>query len=112
MTENNEWVSEGTIVEQEFVRYFDCLFASDWTHVNAGNRIWKLVPRKVTYNMNEQLLRPFSNLDVKEALFSMNPYKSPGMDGMGAGFFQKFWDTEGPDVCLTALNFLQGRGSL
>lgn len=76
------------------------------------DRVLSLVPQKISDSMNDLLLRPFSSVEVKEALFSMNPYKCPGKDGLGAGFFQKFWDTVGPDVCKEVLLILDGQGSL
>ncbi|XP_062076041.1 uncharacterized protein LOC133780185 [Humulus lupulus] len=36
--------------------------------------------------------------EVKEALFQMNPDKSPGPDGMSPGFYQRCWDIVGRDV--------------
>ena len=29
--------------------------------------------------------------EIKEALWSMKPYKAPGPDGLHIGFFQRFW---------------------
>ena len=36
--------------------------------------------------------------EIKEALWSMKPYKSPGPDGLHAGFYQRFWLTMGDSV--------------
>ena len=36
------------------------------------------VPAKVTPEMNDQLLAPFEEKEVKEALFQMFPTKAPG----------------------------------
>ena len=36
--------------------------------------------------------------EIKEALWSMKPYKAPGPDGLHAGFFQRFWLTVGDSV--------------
>ena len=32
-----------------------------------------------------------STEEIKEALWSMKPYKASGLDGLHAGFFQRFW---------------------
>ena len=36
--------------------------------------------------------------EIKEALWSMKPYKSPGLDGLHAGFYQRFWLIMGDSV--------------
>lgn len=57
---------------------------------------------------------PFQEFEVKDALFSMDPYKAPGIDGFNPMFFQKFWHIVGKYVtrlCLNVLNdgcFLEG----
>ena len=41
---------------------------------------------------NEVLCRPFSEEEVKNALFSMNNNRAPGPDNIPAEFYQHFWD--------------------
>lgn len=38
---------------------------------------------------NEAIIAEVSEQEVKTALFSMYPDKSPGPDGMSTGFYQK-----------------------
>jgi len=70
--------------------------------------ILNCVPTKVTADMNNFLLRPFTADEVKEALFMMGANKAPGPDGLTAGFFQFHWETLGPSVTGAVLNFLNG----
>jgi hypothetical protein len=50
------------------------------------------VPVKVTESMNEMLLAPFKESEVKDALFQMFPTKAPRPDGFPAHIFQQHWD--------------------
>ncbi|KAK1606371.1 hypothetical protein QYE76_030044 [Lolium multiflorum] len=59
--------------------------------------------------MNEQLDRPFSNEEVKAALFEMYPTKAPGPDGFLAHFFQRNWEVCGEEVTRAVLRVLRGQ---
>lgn len=41
----------------------------------------------VSVSTMEALLAPFTKKDIKEAVFAMAPYKTPGSDGFHAGFY-------------------------
>ena len=47
----------------------------------------------VTEEMNEELMKEFSEIEVKEALKQMTPLKALGPDGMPPLFYQHFWST-------------------
>lgn len=40
------------------------------------------IPSTINASMNSRLIRPVEEGEIKKALFSMSPNKSPGMDGM------------------------------
>lgn len=48
------------------------------------------VPEKVTMEMNEGLLKPYSE-EVKRSIFMMGGNKAPGPDGLTAGFYYFHW---------------------
>ncbi|KAF5454829.1 hypothetical protein F2P56_024465 [Juglans regia] len=56
--------------------------------------------------MNTSLSRPFTVVEVKEALFSMNPMGSPGPDGFPVAFYQGHWDIVGEKVTKAASDAL------
>lgn len=49
----------------------------------------------LTHSDKRWLNRAVSPLEVKQALFQMDGRKSPGADGILAGFFQRFWHITG-----------------
>ncbi|XP_062103874.1 uncharacterized protein LOC133814991 [Humulus lupulus] len=53
------------------------------------------------------LIKPFTFHDVKMALSSIHPVKSPGPDGYGASFFKVMWKEIGRDVSLAVLEFFE-----
>ena len=46
--------------------------------------------QRVTKGMAHSLTRPYTEEEVKTAIFQMHPSKSLGPDGMSPFFFQKF----------------------
>ena len=60
----------------------------------------------VTDKMNVDLVKEFTELEVKEALNQMEPLKAPGPDGMPPLFYQHFWATMQHDVTLAILSWL------
>uniref|UniRef100_A0A0A9DKR8 Reverse transcriptase domain-containing protein n=1 Tax=Arundo donax TaxID=35708 RepID=A0A0A9DKR8_ARUDO len=50
---------------------------------------------KVTREMNERLIEPFSVDEIKSAAFNIGDLKAPGPDGIHAIFYKKFWSLFG-----------------
>ena len=65
------------------------------------------VDRKVSNEMNEDLLMEFRAEEVWRALKQMHPTKSPGPDGMSPIIYQRYWDIVGPHVVNYVLNTLR-----
>ena len=47
---------------------------------------------KVTLEENSSLIVPFSEDEIKEAIFSCYPEGAPSLDGIPFLFYQKFWN--------------------
>jgi hypothetical protein len=76
-----------------------------------GYLIWTLlhfVQERVNDDMRSFLDRPFTEEEVRTALFQMHPSKAPGVDGLTAGFFQRHWELVKPVVVPAVLQFLSG----
>ena len=84
--------------------YYKQLFTSS-TSLDM-DAIIESVDRVVTKGMAQSLTRPYTEEEVKTALFQMHPSKSPGHDGMSPFLFQKFWLIVGHDVTTVVLSIL------
>ncbi|XP_074351885.1 uncharacterized protein LOC141691038 [Apium graveolens] len=66
---------------------------------------------KITAEQNVELFQQVSELEVRTAIFQMDPDKSPGPDGMTPAFYQKHWSIVGPDVVHLVREFFN-KGTL
>lgn len=62
--------------------------------------------------MNEALTAPITDNEIKDVVFSINPEKAPGPDGMTSLFYQRFWNLIGKDVIRMVRDFLILRNSM
>jgi len=53
----------------------------------------------VSLEDNNSLIQPIQDSKIKEAIFRMDKYRTPGPDGFGAAFFQ--------EVCTAVKSFLE-----
>lgn len=87
--------------------YFNDIFSSTNPSPECIEAALMGIDTLVMPEMNNDLLRPFKEEDVKEAIFSMGPIKALGSDGFPALFYQKYWVVVGElvtSVCLGILN--------
>lgn len=54
---------------------------------------------------------PVTRAEIQKVVFSMNPSKALGPDGLSAGFFQKAWSVVGDEFCEAILEFFLLMGS-
>lgn len=103
--DGNIWLEGTEALKPLILHYFSNLFTSE---IQATDPVVldKIQP-KVTHEMNESLIAPFSADDVKKAAFSIGDLKAPGPDGLHAIFYKKFWSICGEEITqeiLQALN--------
>ncbi|KAL0378863.1 UNVERIFIED_CONTAM: LINE-1 retrotransposable element O protein [Sesamum radiatum] len=107
--QDGSWSSSAAEVQNIITSYFHGLFTSTRPSDADIEAAIEGLTTRVSTEMNSQLLLPFTADEVKNALFQMYPYKSPGPDGMSPIFFQKYWDVVGPDIISFTLSFLNDR---
>lgn len=56
------------------------------------------IPLTVTEDINKSLTSLVTEKEIKDAVFAMNPEKTPGPDGMTAAFYRQHWEVIKPCV--------------
>ncbi|XP_028778230.1 uncharacterized protein LOC114734750 [Neltuma alba] len=90
------WIEEEDNLKEWVVKYFKKLYTTDGCEQNYLKTA-TCFP-EVTDALNDLCAIP-SYKEVKNALFSIGPYKAPGEDGFSPIFFQANWQLVGPDLC-------------
>ena len=82
-TSTDEWSIRG-----EAIMFFSTMLGQEepWNN-EASEHLLQNIPRLVLMDVNEALLRPFSEEEVKEVAFRLNGDKSSGLDGFPTIFF-------------------------
>ena len=100
------WCADSGEIDTLIGTYFTDLFSSSGSNSEA---VTSSVMTSITAEQNRILLAPFTDADVKEALFSMHPDKSPGPDGMNPAFYKKIWHIMGRDILAACLYFIANK---
>ena len=86
--ENGSWTENEEELVSEISDFFRELFASggraDMSEILEG------VPHSIAQEMNTKLTKPVEEDEIKAALFSMQPNKAPGQDGMSPHSFKGY----------------------
>jgi hypothetical protein len=101
---DGSWREGNSLIKPIITDYFSELFSSEVPETNQ--ELLQKVQPKVTTDMNERLLEPFTEEEVNKALHRIGDFKAPGTDGMHAIFFKKFWGLIGSEVTKEVLEAL------
>lgn len=89
--------------------FYQVLYTSEGVQ-NMG-AVLEHVPRWVTAEMNTILCAPYTNEEVKVALFQMFPTKAPVPDSFPAHFYQRHRVICGDEVTMIVLRIVRGEES-
>lgn len=106
---NNQGIWRDSYNEVESIchGYFLSLFFSSGRCAEDIERVTSLIENRVSNREQATLDRPFTSLEVREALFQMHPNKSRSSNGFPPLFYQSQWESVGgmvTDLCLKVLN--------
>ncbi|KAL3846296.1 hypothetical protein ACJIZ3_003699 [Penstemon smallii] len=109
LDQNVIWCEKMGDIEKIVAGYFQNIFTSTRPSAADIQAVTGVLDKKVDHRMNQRLLQQYLADEVTFALSCMQPFKSPGPDGLPVLFYQKFWNTIGVDVINTTLDFLNKR---
>lgn len=87
--------------------YFENLFTSEVQQTDPA--VLQKVNRKVTSQMNDYMMAPFTTDDIRKAVFSIGDLKAPGPDGLHAVFCKKYWRILGEEITEAILNAINSK---
>lgn len=93
--EDGDWTESDDDVQGVVTNYFSNLFMSSCLN---GKLSYREEVNQVTEMENMELGAEVMAEEVHNAVFSMYPEKSPGLDGLNPAFFQTYWSIVGRDV--------------
>ncbi|KAK1684139.1 hypothetical protein QYE76_044987 [Lolium multiflorum] len=93
-------------MEAESISFYQNLFTAQEDTNAALVTDW--VDMKVDDSMNDHLCAAITDEEIERALFMMHPDRSPGPDGLTAGFYIRHWNVLKTSICAAVRNFLDG----
>ncbi|XP_074360805.1 uncharacterized protein LOC141701064 [Apium graveolens] len=102
--EHGVWQESDEEIQAIISKYFEQIF----TRSDSGELIPDRIKfQSITEEQSHNLLVHVVEKEVKEAVFSMAPEKSPGVDGLNPAFFQTYWIIVGKDVVDFCAKFFE-----
>ena len=100
---NGEWCTSAEEIEAEISEHYAELFNS--SNPSEFEEVLQGIPSTISNLVNIQLIKPVTDLEIKQAIFSMFPNKAPGVDGMPPLFFQTYWHIIKNDIVHAVTSF-------
>ncbi|GJV33731.1 protein LAZ1, partial [Tanacetum coccineum] len=96
-------IFSGPVVPSAFVSHYEMFLSSAMACTNLN--LEGLFTSKVSESSYLNMVRHVSDLEIKEAMFSIGDDRAPGPNEYTSAFFKKGWDIVGVDVCKAIRDF-------
>ncbi|XP_060965331.1 uncharacterized protein LOC133034293 [Cannabis sativa] len=99
-------------ITSQFLHFFNSLFTSQGVCEVAVNTLLQGIPNRLSTHQVDFLDEPYTEVEVKNALFSLSVDKAPGPDGLNSLFYKRNWSTLGTDFTKAMLHILNHQGDI
>ena len=99
---NDAMVDDQAISLTHIVNYFEDLYSTN-SPTNQSSEVLSFISCLVSTQNNHGLVQIPSSIEIKKAIFSLDPNSALGLDGFPSSFYQDFWDL----VFVDMVNFIQ-----
>lgn len=96
MSVKGEWITNPDHIKEIFVEHFEQRFKREKS--TLWFKIEGLQVNIISPQVARKLEERFQNSEIKEALFSIDPGKSPGPDGLNGFYLRNFWEVLQEDI--------------
>jgi len=99
------WLVDDKDIHCQFITDFQSRLKSNFSRPRTMPNLG--LPKIISQAINEELIRLPSLQEIKQIVWDLDPNKTPGPDGFGAGFFQTHWDIIKDDLVATIHEFFR-----
>uniref|UniRef100_A0A2N9H0H1 aminobutyraldehyde dehydrogenase n=1 Tax=Fagus sylvatica TaxID=28930 RepID=A0A2N9H0H1_FAGSY len=104
-SDNGDWIINISEIKSFVVSKYQELFTEEPTSFPPD--LENLISPSITPEVNEAICQIPSHVEIKETIFGMYNLKAPGLDGLPALFYKKYWPIVGDSVISAMQNFFQ-----
>ncbi|PPR92692.1 hypothetical protein GOBAR_AA27977 [Gossypium barbadense] len=104
---SGRWVYDTKGICKIVGNYFQNLFKSSIDYNDEMEMGY--IPKCVDHEINNILVKDFTDEEILAAFNQMDPRKAPGIDGLSGVFFRENWEVVGKDILNLCHDFLNGQ---
>ncbi|XP_055806845.1 uncharacterized protein LOC129875566 [Solanum dulcamara] len=106
-TKNGIVLREPTTITKQVVGFYKKLIGQTTIHMRAAKPEVMKAGHVLTRAQQLELIKSFTDIEVKQALKSIGDSKEPGEDGFNSYFFKQTWPVTGEEITAAVLDFFQ-----